>query len=304
MKLIASEEKWRKCKEDGENLHQLLAKLERDRRFLADKERDLLQDLKDSKIELERNKTDGIKNEQRMLQEIGKLKEELYNSQTALRLSGSEFKHHLDLKDDTMRTQENLVMQLRSELEAKNAQIKEIQWEAESLKTKLSTVSAPSVERITYDKDDISILEKCLSERNSQISEYERKIRMIESENRRLEERVTRLGILEEEKISLQSKLEIFENTRDRLLSTESELAQLRKEKASWLSFLKDGDYDSPSSLSRALAMQRQECTLLADKNGELAAELSRSQMQVQGAYSKVIMKAHLYRRPPCYYFA
>jgi mitotic spindle assembly checkpoint protein MAD1 len=299
LKLLVSEEKWRKCREDSENLHQSLARLERDRRFLADRENDLLQDLKNSKTELERCKSDGIKSEQRMFQEIGMLKEELHNSQTALRLSESEFKHQLTLKDDTIRTQENLVTQFRSELEVKNAQIKDIRQEAESLKTKFSAVSTLSMERTVYDKDDISILEKCLSERNSQISEYERKIRILENENRRLEDRVARLGILEEEKVSLQSKLDMFEDTRGRLLSMESELIQLRREKASWRSFLKDGDYDSPGSLSRALAMQRQEYTLLADKNGELVAELRRAQMQTQEAYSKVPLKGeiYLYRR-------
>jgi mitotic spindle assembly checkpoint protein MAD1 len=233
-------------------------------------------------------KTEKLHNEKRMKEEINELKEKLYTCQIQSRSSESELRHVLTLKEDQIRANEKTTKELQSYMNHKDKMVKDMQQEISTLNSRPLTNLSHMMEPINYVEDDSLTLKECLKQQNSQISDYEKKIRWLEHENKRLEYRTARLETLEEEKMSLKSRLDLLEDMRNKLLKTEAELIQLNKEKASWMSYFQDKEYDSPVALSRALVTQQQEYALLLEKHGSLTTQLHKAETQIEEAYTKV----------------
>lgn len=93
-----------------------------------------------------------------------------------------------------------------------------------------------------------------------------------------LEDTKVLVDVIEDEKASLQRKLEVTEELRSKLVDAELEIIELQSQQDKWVSFLEqDESYNSAEDIVRALMMERAEKISLMEKVGRLEAEIAGS---------------------------
>ncbi|KAJ3042793.1 coiled-coil domain-containing protein mad1 [Rhizophlyctis rosea] len=119
---------------------------------------------------------------------------------------------------------------------------------------------------------DLPILRRQMSEQDTHIRKLDEKVKRLTQENQYYYTKQLDFEKLQEEKMAADRQLSHMNQLRSRLGAMEIELLTLRAEKDRWAKFLEERDdsgLESPYALSKTLAKQRLENSVLKDRIGE-----------------------------------
>lgn len=237
-------------KDKSENDTNALEKRLRDSEQEARKLQEQLEDLSDAKEESERV------NQKRVV--------ELETQIASVRQTTEEL-------DQLRKAREEALQQAQDQLAAKNTVIGEL--EAEVLRLKAQT----------GDADTISVIRR-------ELSDQVQHIRTVEASNSKLQAEVTHyrqihkaVEVVEEEKRTLQRKLEAASALETELSEARLQRQRLEDERLAWTAYLesanRDGDamdleFDSPEAVARALVQERYNVASLVEKLGAIEPEI------------------------------
>ncbi|KAF2005884.1 mitotic spindle assembly checkpoint protein-like protein MAD1 [Amniculicola lignicola CBS 123094] len=189
---------------------------------------------------------------------------------TALKESIGEIRADLDVKVNALQTTQRKLSQ-------NEAQVGEL--EAEVLRLKA----------ITGDAETLTVIKRELSEQVAHIKKLETLTREQNNELRQYRKHHKAIEVVEEEKRSLQSKVSMMDELRERLHDAERRKQMLEDERDSWTSYLEnqieaqDGmEFETPEDLARAFVRERLERTELMNKLGEIKPELLVKEANIQ----------------------
>ena len=131
----------------------------------------------------------------------------------------------------------------------------------------------------------------------------EDRLQRLAAENRHYRQTQESIDVLRGEKMSKDRQLALMDTLRTRLATLEVDLTTLRGEKAQWKRFLEEKDesgMDSPYALSKALARQRLEHTIL---RGQLDEEVERRNRREEHVARLEEQVAKRFVVPPAFIF-
>jgi len=142
----------------------------------------------------------------------------------------------------------------------------------------------------TGDADTLGIIKRELSEQVAHIKKLEAANREQFTELKHFKSLHKSIEVVEEEKRSLQRKVDAMEDLRNELGEAQIQRQRLEDEKLAWTAYLQsqagiDGqvEFDSPEALARALVEERLQRATLVERLGSLEAELSEKDSVIQG---------------------
>jgi mitotic spindle assembly checkpoint protein MAD1 len=142
----------------------------------------------------------------------------------------------------------------------------------------------------TGDADTLGIINRELSEQVAHIRKLEAANREQAAQLKHFKRLHKSLEVVEEEKRSLQRKLEFLEALENDLGEARIQRQRLEDERLAWTAYLEsqageDGqlEFDSPEALARALVGERMQTASLVERLGALEAESSEKDISVQG---------------------
>lgn len=154
----------------------------------------------------------------------------------------------------------------RAQSSAKDTQIGELETEVLKLKAQ------------TGDAATMAIIRKELSEQVAHIRSLEATNREQLTELRHLRQAHKAVAIVEEEKASLQRKLEDAEATKAELSTERRQRERLEAERLAWAAYLEregQAEFDSPEDVARALVQERIHSASLLEKVGSVQAQIA-----------------------------
>ncbi|KAG7287352.1 hypothetical protein NEMBOFW57_006862 [Staphylotrichum longicolle] len=238
---------------------------------------DLRAEKEQQKRELEGKARDALE-EARLLQE--QLEELSAAKDEAARMAERE---SIDLKaklasaqrvahelEDESRTREEVLEKTQSELAARDETIGRL--EADVLRLKAQT----------GDAETIAVIRRELSDQVTHIRNLEARNREQVAELKHLRQVHKAVEVVEEEKRSLQRKLESAESLQNELDEERRQRQRLEDERRSWAAYLQSEggaddhvEFDSPAAVARALVAERLHSASLVEKLGELQPEIA-----------------------------
>ncbi|KAF3766977.1 MAD-domain-containing protein [Cryphonectria parasitica EP155] len=168
--------------------------------------------------------------------------------------------------EDSVFTRDNDLEEARKHLNDKDGKISEM--EAEVLRLKAQT----------GDAETMAIIRRELSEQVAHIRTLEATNREQLTELRHLRQSHKAVAIVEEEKASLQRKLEDAETTKAELASERWQRERLEAERHAWSAYLEregQAEFDSPEGVARALVQERINSASLLEKVGSVQVQLA-----------------------------
>lgn len=154
----------------------------------------------------------------------------------------------------------------RQQLNAKDKQIGDLETEVLTLKAQ------------TGDAATMAIIRQELSDQVAHIRNLESTTREQFTELRHLRQAHKAVAIVEEEKASLQRKLEDAEATKAELATERRQRERLEAERLAWAAYLEregQAEFDSPEAVARALVQERFSSASLLDKVGTIQAQVA-----------------------------
>ena len=174
-----------------------------------------------------------------------------------------------DLEEESQ-SRESVLQQTQAQLSEKDTQIGNLEAEIIRLKAQ------------TGDADTMAIIQKELTEQVQHIRKLEVTNREQLAELKHFRQIHKAVEIVEEEKRSLQRKLEAAASLEAELSEARIQRQRLEDERLAWTAYLQDTaqansdmQFDSPEAMARALAAQRLHAASLVEKVGGLQAELA-----------------------------
>ncbi|KAH7182587.1 spindle assembly checkpoint component Mad1 [Fusarium flagelliforme] len=171
---------------------------------------------------------------------------------------------------------ENILQQTQAQLAEKDGQIADL--EANVLRLKAQS----------GDAETMDIIRQELSEQVQHIRNLESTNRDQLSELKHLRALSKAVEVVEEEKRSLQRKLEYAETIEAELAEARIQRQRLEDERLSWSAYLENAaeadasEFDSPEAVARALVEERLNNASFVEKVGALQAEMSAAQNTIQ----------------------
>lgn len=192
--------------------------------------------------------------------------------------------------DEAAQERENMVQQLQSQLSERDSLIANL--EADVLRLKAQS----------GDAETMAIIKSELSEQVSHIRALEATNREHLSELKHLRAVHRATEVVEEEKRTLQRRLEAAETLERELSEVRMQRQRLEDERLSWAAYFKnasdgpsDAEFDSPEALARALTEERLTSVARLDKIGALQADVASLQDNIQSlARDKTALKTQL----------
>lgn len=185
-----------------------------------------------------------------------------------------------EVEQETQSRDSNL-QQVQSQISEKDGQISEL--EAEVLRLKAQSGDAETME----------IIKRELSEQVSHIRALEATNREQLSELKHLRATSKAVEVVEEEKRSMQRRLEAAETLEAELSEARLQRQRLEDERLAWTSYLKtetgEQQFDSPEELARALTEERLTSASHVEKLGALQAELTSHQAHIRSLENEKI---------------
>ncbi|RDL33795.1 uncharacterized protein BP5553_08163 [Venustampulla echinocandica] len=229
-----------------------------------------LREIEESKRILE-EEVEDIKNErEESIRGIGRRTAELQTRNETLQRTVE------DLQQDSDR-REALLQDVQQQLSSKETVIGNL--EAEVLRLKAQT----------GDADTLAIIKRELSEQVTHIRTLEATNREQAAELKHFKRLHKSVEVVEEEKRSLQRKLDAMEGLENELGEARIQRQRLEDERLAWTAYLKseaspDGEleFDSPEELARALIAERLRTATLVERVGAIEAELSGKDLAIQ----------------------
>ncbi|KAM5345080.1 hypothetical protein ACJ41O_010942 [Fusarium nematophilum] len=171
---------------------------------------------------------------------------------------------------------ESVLHQTQAQLAERDAQIANL--EADVLRLKAQSGDAETME----------IIRRELTEQVQHIRSLEATNRDQLSELKHLRALSKAVEVVEEEKRSLQRKLQAAEMVEAELVEARMQRQRLEDERLAWSSYLKnaseadDAEFDSPEAVARALVQERLTTASYVDQLGALQAEMTTAQRNIQ----------------------
>lgn len=214
-------------------------------------------------------------------------------------------------KDEAARINGRTVIDLEMQLQAAQKSLQEIEQESQTHEAALQQAQAQLADKDghigdleaeilrlkaqTGDAETMAIIKQELSEQVSHIRSLEATNRDQLSELKHLRQVTKAVEIVEEEKRSLQRKLDAAATLEDELAEAQIQRQRLEDERLAWTAFLKsttesgeDLEFDSPEAVARALVAERYTSASHVDRIGALQAELAAQNGTVQILESEV----------------
>ena len=252
----------------------------------------LLKDLSDvrdtannEKVSLERRLRETEESRRALEDEVEDIKSEREESIRSIERRSTE---HESRADSLQRTLE----ELQQESDRKD----DLLHEAQQLLTEKNTAYGAlegEVLRLkaqTGDADTLGVIKRELSEQVTHIKRLEAANREQFAELKHFRNLHQSVEVVEEEKRSLQRKLDGMESLQNELGEARIQRQRLEDEKLAWTAYLQsqadsDGqvEFDSPEALARALIEERLKRATLAERLGSLEAELSEKDVIISG---------------------
>lgn len=244
---------------------------------------DLKEATEQEKSSLER-KARAAEEETRLLQEqledLSSAKDEAARiadrKTTDLQLQITSYQKSMQELEQESQQRETTLQSTQAQLAEKDGQIADL--EADVLRLKAQSGDAELMETIKKD----------LSEQVSHIRALEATNREQLSELKHLRAISKAVEVVEEEKRSLQRKLESAEMVEAELAEARIQRQRLEDERLAWTAYLKnatetgDEEFDSPEGVARALVEERLTTASYVDKLGALQAEMTAQQNTIQ----------------------
>ncbi|KAK1834275.1 spindle assembly checkpoint component Mad1 [Podospora conica] len=201
-------------------------------------------------------------------------------------------------KDDAARMAEREITDLKTRLTASQRSAAELEEETRTREDALERVHALLAERDelignleadvlrlkahTGDAETIAVIKRELSDQVTHMRALEAKNREQFAELKHLRQVHKAVEIVEEEKRSLQRRLEVAETVETKLAEEQRQRMRLEDERRAWTSYLQSesssGDsveFESPEQLARALVEERLNSASLLEKLGALEPEIT-----------------------------
>ncbi|KAK3294316.1 spindle assembly checkpoint component Mad1 [Chaetomium fimeti] len=201
-------------------------------------------------------------------------------------------------KDEAARMAEREAIDLRAKLASSERTTHELEEESRAREEVLEKAQSQLIERDetigrleadvlrlkaqTGDAETIAVIRRELSDQVTHIRNLEAKNREQVTELKHLRQIHKAVEVVEEEKRSLQRKLETAESLRNELDEERRQRQRLEDERRSWAGYLlseggADGqnEFDSPEAVARALVSERLHSASLVEQLGELQPEIA-----------------------------
>lgn len=176
----------------------------------------------------------------------------------------------IDEIEKDSQARETLLHQTQEQLAAKDKLVGEL--EADVLRLKAQT----------GDADTIAVIKRELAEQVAHIRSLEAKTSKQHSELTHLRQIHKAVEVVEEEKRSLQRKLEVASSIEAELAEAKIQRKRLEDERLAWSSYLQDAsqndgimEFDSPEAVARALVEERYNSASLLEKLGEVQPQIA-----------------------------
>ncbi|ETS82906.1 hypothetical protein PFICI_04782 [Pestalotiopsis fici W106-1] len=201
-------------------------------------------------------------------------------------------------KDESERINQKRYMDIQSQLTSQNQSIDEIEKDSQAreallqqtqeqlaAKDKLVGDLEADVLRLkaqTGDADTIAVIKRELAEQVAHIRSLEAKTSKQHAELSHLRQIHKAVEVVEEEKRSLQRKLEAALSLEAELAEAKIQRKRLEDERLAWSSYLQDAsendgimEFDSPEAVARALVQERYNSASLLEKLGEVQPQIA-----------------------------
>ncbi|EGD94765.1 spindle assembly checkpoint component mad1 [Trichophyton tonsurans CBS 112818] len=200
------------------------------------------------------------------------LREESNDYQSQLADQQRQYKHQIDELEAIRSALQKSLDELRNELEEVTSNLQSAQ---ERLEGRESEVEALETENIRLkaegtDPEALNVLKRELSEQLAQVRRLENELRPLQKSQKRVE-------VVEEQKMALESQLQMMKSVEAELHNTQIRNQVLEDEKRSWDTLLQgtgqEAEFDSPESIVRALVQTRIENASLVERIGHIQSE-------------------------------
>jgi mitotic spindle assembly checkpoint protein MAD1 len=186
---------------------------------------------------------------------------------------------------------QSTVEQLQQDSERREAMLQETQGQLATKETAYGTLEAEvlRLKAQTGDADTLGIIKRELSEQVTHIRKLEVTNREQAAELKHFKRLHKSVEVVEEEKRSLQRRLDAMAGLENELGEARIQRQRLEDERLSWSAYLQsqagpDGqvEFDSPEALARALTAERLQTATLVERLGGLEPELSEKDKAIQ----------------------
>lgn len=235
-------------------------------------------------------------------EEKAQLERRVRSAEDQSRLLREETEDLRAAKEDAARLEERRVADLQAQVQTARNEVAQLEHDAQSredvlrqaqaqVKASEDTINNMEGEILrlkaqTGDADTMAIIRRELSEQVTHIRSLEATNREQLTELRHLRQNHKAVGIVEEEKATLQRKLEAAEEVKAELASERRQRERLEAERLAWAAYLEregQADFDSPEAVARALVQERFNSASLLEKIGSIQAQLAEQGATIQG---------------------
>ncbi|KAJ4289470.1 coiled-coil domain-containing protein mad1 [Collariella sp. IMI 366227] len=198
-------------------------------------------------------------------------------------------------KDEAARMAEREAIDLRAKLASSQRTVQELEEESRSREEMVERVQAELAERDerignleadvlrlkahTGDAETIAVIRRELTDQVTHIRTLEARNREQSQELKHLRQVHKAVEVVEEEKRSLQRRLDTAETLQNELDEERRQRQRLEDERHAWTAYLQSeggaDEFDSPEALARALVSERLHSASLVEKLGELQPEIA-----------------------------
>lgn len=214
-------------------------------------------------------------------------------------------------KSEAARIGEKKTNDLEMQLQAAQKSLQELEHESQAHESALQQTQGQLADKDTHigdleaevlrlkaqtgDAETMAIIKQELSEQVTHIRNLESTNRDQLAELKHLRQVTRAVEVVEEEKRSLQRRLDAASSLEAELSEAQIQRQRLEDERLAWTAFLKsttesgeDLEFDSPEAVARALVSERYTSASHVDKVGSLQAELSAQQGTIQTLEAEV----------------
>ncbi|KUJ16986.1 MAD-domain-containing protein [Mollisia scopiformis] len=261
-------------------------------------------------------KAKAVRQHELLLKEVTEVRDAASNEKAALerrlheiedgkRLLEEEIEDVRSEKEETLRTIERKIAEIESRNETLQRTVEELQQDSDrreallqdaqqQLSEKENAYGSLEAENIrlkaqTGDADTLAIIKRELSEQVTHIRKLEVNNREQAAELKHFKRLHKAVEVVEEEKRTLQRKLDAVEGLENELGEARIQRQRLEDEQLAWTGFLEsqagsDGqlEFDSPEAIARALVAERLQTASLVERVGAIEAELSTKDSTIQ----------------------
>ncbi|KAH6659216.1 spindle assembly checkpoint component Mad1 [Truncatella angustata] len=201
-------------------------------------------------------------------------------------------------KDESERISQKRITDLQAQVTNQRQSLEEIEKDAQARETLLQQTQEQLADKDklvgdleadvlrlkaqTGDADTIAVIKRELAEQVSHIRSLEAKTSKQHAELTHLRQIHKAVEVVEEEKRSLQRKLEVAQSLETELTEAKIQRQRLEDERLAWTSYLQNAsetegvmEFDSPEAVARALVQERYNSASLIEKIGEVQPQIA-----------------------------